>query len=143
MKILIFSFLGPFVLFGCQSSLKNDLADIKPGLYKEDVLDRVGSPHRRERLQGQDRWTYMYFENSEKNQKEILFSDGKATYVGNHQSPKISAEQQDQINEAQNAELEKKWAVQREEARKALPKFENDVKGTDEIRYVPKFVPVE
>lgn len=143
MKVLFFSFFGMFLLLGCQSSLKNELADIKPGLYKEDVLDRVGSPHRRERWQGQDRWTYMYFENSEKNQKEILFSEGKATYVGDHQNSKISAEQQDQINEAQNVELEKKWAAQREESRKDLLKYESDIKGSDEIRYVPKFVPVE
>lgn len=113
------------------------------GTYKEDVLDRLGSPHVRDRWHGMDRWVYQYDEETEKIQKEIHFNEGRAVYIGDHPKPAISAEEQDAINEKQNLELEKLYAQRREEIRKAFPKYEESIKGENEIRTVPHFEPIQ
>ena len=131
----------------CQTKPKDDFAQLKPGMYKNEVLGIMGSPQRTQRWHGMDRWTYIYFEERDRAEKEVHFSEGKATYVGGAYVPAVSAADQDRIYEAQNVEIEKEFAAQREAARKArvlqLPTFEEEVSGANEIRYVPQYVPMK
>ncbi len=131
----------------CQTSPKDEFSQLKPGMYKHEVLGIMGSPQRTQRWRGLDRWTYIYFEERDRAEKEVHFSEGKAAYVGGSFVPAVSAADQDQIYEAQNIELEKEFAAQREAARKVrnlqLPTYEEDVSGTNEIRYVPQYAPMK
>lgn len=141
-RSLLFSSLL-LALTACQSHTKRDFEKLKIGMYKEDVLDVMGSPHRRQRWQGMDRWTYIYMEEHDKIEKEVRFSEGRAQYLGSPYVPAVSADDQDRIYEAQNAEIEKELAARREENRQAFPRYEDNVRGTNEIRYVPRFVPLQ
>lgn len=144
-KLLLFSCLF-LSMAACQSKPKNDFAQLKTGMFKNEVLGIMGSPQRTQRWHGMDRWTYIYFDDSDRNEKEVHFAEGRATYVGASYAPPVSAEQQDRIFETQNLEIEKQFALQREEARKArqyFPAYEDDVRGTNEIRYVPSYEPLQ
>lgn len=43
---------------GCASHQKQALSKIQVGMDKADVLEKIGSPTRKARIFGQDRWTY-------------------------------------------------------------------------------------
>lgn len=122
----------------------DDFARLQPGMEKADVLDIMGSPQRTQRWHGMDRWTYIYYQNVARQEKEVHFADGRATYVGGKYEPPVSAEEQDRIFANENAEIEKTYAARREEfKRSGLPKFQEEVDGSNEIRYVPQFEPVK
>ena len=131
------------LLLACQSDPARDFTQLHPGMEKNDVLEIMGSPHQTGRWHGMDRWTYIYYENVNRQEKEIHFTDGKAIYLGAKPAPTVSAEEQDRLFEVQNAELEKTWAAHREENKRSLKTFQDEVEGTHEIRYVPQFVPVQ
>lgn len=119
---------------------------IKPGMEKTDVIEVMGSPQRTQRWHGMDRWTYIMYENAStpsRQEKEIHFSEGKAVYVGLPPVPKISADEQDRINEASNRAAAQAAAARAAEAKQTYQRMESESTGMEEIRYVPKFEPIE
>jgi hypothetical protein len=58
--------------------------------------------------------------------------------------PIISAEEKDLRNHQSNAELEKYYQNQmKNSSQNTFQKYEDQTKGTNEIRYVPQFKPIE
>jgi outer membrane protein assembly factor BamE len=141
-RALILSFLGLF-LCGCATDMNNQFQRIKVGMEKDEVLGLMDSPQRTQRTRGQDRWTYIFYHEDQRQEKEVHFSEGKAAYVGDHPIPAMAAEERDARNEAANKEIESIWQVQRQEARKAYSDYEQHMKGQDGVRYVPQFTPVQ
>lgn len=95
----------------CQSSQLKNFEQVSPNQEKDTVLEHVGNPTFKDRIKGQDRWTYVFYDNDKKYQKEIYFENGFVTYVGDPVPSFISAEQQDEINAEQERELSKmKWS---------------------------------
>lgn len=141
MRTTIALLISSSIIFGCSTNPVDDWAQVKPGMDKHEVLEIMGNPTRTQRLRGNDRWTYVFYDQNSKKSKVVEFSDGAATYVGDKPSPVISAEDQDVINETTNAALTKKLQKQREEADKALEDFEKaNTPGADST--VPQYEPV-
>ncbi len=134
-----------FLLNACATNMSQQFTRIQMGMEKDQVLALMDSPQRTLRWKGQDRWTYIFYENNIRQEKEVHFDLGKAVYVGDHKEPPISAVAKDEKNESSNAELEALYKSQIEESRKAMPQFEESVKGTaaDTIRYVPQYEPIQ
>jgi len=71
--VLIFS----SVIFGCATSLKQDLQKIDTGMDKSDVLNLLGSPWITRRVKTQDHWIYRFYEADQEYRKQFVFEYGK------------------------------------------------------------------
>lgn len=130
------------VLTACVNPQKR-FNKIQIGMEKDQVLNIMESPQYTERAHDTDRWTYIYYFDDQRVEKEVQFSDGKAIYAGDHQKPAVSAEEQDKLNEESNKALDQQIAAKRQENQNNYQKYEDDAAGSKEIRYVPQFVPVQ
>ncbi|MFN7262516.1 MAG: outer membrane protein assembly factor BamE [Pseudobdellovibrionaceae bacterium] len=141
MVILVLSLASLFTV-GCQMSPSKQFNKVTVGMEKDQVLEIMGSPQQTLRRSGADRWTYVFYNQETKESRQVHFSEGKAVYVGEVYKPEVSAEDQDTMNAQANAALEAQW--QQERIKRAQePSYEETVKGTNEIRYAPTFVPVQ
>lgn len=123
--------------------MREQFERVQVGMEKDDVLGLMDSPQRTQRWHGMDRWTYIFYTDGTRYEKEVHFADGKAKYVGEVFVPAVSAEEQDRINEESNRQVEALAQSRREENNRAYPQYESESKGTDTIRYVPQFRPVQ
>lgn len=131
-----------FSALGCVTKPSEDFAKLKPGMEKSEVLEIMGDPHYKVRRGGQDRWTWVYYDQNSKQESEVRFDQGKAVYVGAKPKPELTAEERDFANEKANLEIEKQFQAEREAARDNLPNYEDEVKGSGADSYVPKYEPV-
>lgn len=144
LALLLIAALAPLVNAGCQTSMGTDFQKLKPGMEKAQVLDIMGSPQRTQRWRGLDRWTYIFYDQELREEREVHFDQGKASYIGAKHVPTVSAEQQDAINEASNREVEERIRRNREEAARNLENYEGEIRGTESNPgYVPTFDPVQ
>jgi outer membrane protein assembly factor BamE len=116
---------------------------IHPGMEKDDVLTTMGSPQRTERFHGKDRWTYIFYEDRIRYEKEVHFFEGNAVYVGDPWKPEVSAAAADAKNEAENKAIADEVAKRYQDNPKAYSNYEKEVRGMDKVRYVPDFKPVQ
>lgn len=138
--ILLILSLG---LMGCQTNQLKQFDKVKVGMDKGDVLGLMGSPQKTLRWHGMDRWSYQFWQDDQFYNKEVHFNESVSKYVGEAFKPEVSAEQQDQINEASNKDLEAQALAKKQELRKEYSDYESQVRGENQIRYVPTFSPVE
>jgi outer membrane protein assembly factor BamE len=104
-----------FLLTGnlaCQSSRLRSFDKLLLGQEKDTVLEVMGGPTYHERIQGQDRWTYILYESDIRHEKVVYFLDGFLTYRGLPIPPIISAEEQDSINAEKNLKLSLKEQIE-------------------------------
>ncbi len=139
----------PVVLVGlmtsaCQTSMLKQFNKVKLGMEKDDVLDAMGSPSRTQRFHGKDRWTYVFYEDRVRFEKEVQFFEGNAIYVGDVSQPpaEVAAATIDQKNELRNKEIDAEIARDVEKHRKAYENYESEVRGENGVQYVPQFEPI-
>ncbi len=143
MRNLFLLYISAIFLFGCATNQRRQFEQVKIGMEKNDVLMLMDSPQRTQRWQGKDRWTYVFYDENTRLEKEVHFLEGKADYVGEVFKPEVSAAEQDARNEASNQEVEAMAQTQKAETQKAYSDFETRAKGEDAVRYVPQFEPVQ
>lgn len=144
MKVLITLLLSSLILIACTINQKKRFDRVQIGMDKDEVLSLMASPQITQRWHGMDRWTYIIYEDDVRLDKEVHFTEGKATYVGDAYKPPLSAEQRDQKNEESNAEVEKLAKTQKEENRKSYRQYEDSFQGTENKPvYVPEYKPVQ
>lgn len=126
---------------GCQTSMLKQFGEIKPGMEKAQVLNVMGSPSRTQRFHGKDKWTYVFYDDSIRFEKEIQFFEGSAIYVGERSQPDPdkTAVAVDIANEAKNKALDEQLAMTIQQNRKDYDSYESKMRGQDGIRYVPSF----
>lgn len=139
----------PVILLGlmttaCQTSMVKQFSDIKPGMEKDDVLQLMGSPNRTQRFHGKDRWTYIFYDERIRFEKEIQFLEGSAIYIGDpwRPEPDKDAVAADRLNEEKNARMDQQLASDIKEHRRAFEAYEAKAKGDGKVRYVPQFEPI-
>ena len=99
------------LLSACQTPRYKEFTGIKPGMQKDQVLETAGGPTVSRRWNGKDRWIYNYATTPEGTQtREVHFEDGKAVYVGAKPIPKVTAAEQDRLNEESNVAEDRKNA---------------------------------
>lgn len=131
------------LLTACQTNMLNEYNKLHLGMEKDDVLEVMGSPQRTQRFHGKDRWTYVFYQDRIRYEKEIQFFEGNATYVGDIWQPEVSAAQADAKNEAENKAIAEETVRKYEDNPQAYSNYEKEVRGTDKVRYVPNFRPVQ
>lgn len=133
-----------FVLSACQTSMLNQYSKVKAGMEKDDVLDIMGSPQRTQRFHGKDRWTYVFYDQRMRFEKEVHFFENNAIYVGDVWQPEESrsAFAMDKANDARNIEIDAQIMKDLETHRQAYDRYESQVRGTDKVRYLPTFEPI-
>ncbi|KYG60618.1 hypothetical protein AZI85_11465 [Bdellovibrio bacteriovorus] len=136
----------PVVIIGllttaCQTSMLKQFGEVKPGMEKDDVLDLMGSPSRTQRYHGKDRWTYVFYDDRIRFEKEVQFFNGNAIYVGDISQPEVTktAMAVDAINDQKNKEIDEQIAKEVEQHRKEYSDYEAKARGEDKVRYVPEF----
>ncbi|MEN0057887.1 MAG: outer membrane protein assembly factor BamE [Bdellovibrio sp.] len=132
------------LLAACQTSMLKQFEKVKAGMEKDDVLDIMGSPQRTQRFHGKDRWTYIFYDDRIRFEKEIQFFEGNAVYIGeiSQPEPEQSAVAIDTSNEDRNKEIDAQLARDMEEHRRAYDQYELKSKGADKVRYLPTFEPI-
>lgn len=146
MKLWLTILLTLPLLISCQSSPIRDFESVNEGMDKQSVLNIMGSPSWTLRWRGLDRWNYTFFENDQWTQKEVHFQNGKTVYKGEPPTPLVSAEEQDRINLQANLELAAKEKQDLETNRQQILVIDKSMQpetSNSEIRYVPRFVPLE
>lgn len=141
----IFLTLASYIVIGCQTPAKVDFAKVSAGMEKQDVLEIMGNPARTERFHGKDRWTYIFYDERTRMEKEVHFLEGNAVYVGDvwQPEPEKTAIAVDQKNEQNNAKIDAEIAVETAKNREAYSKYEKKVKGEDGVHYMPEFKPLQ
>jgi outer membrane protein assembly factor BamE len=89
----------------CQSSRLKSFENLTLGQEKDYVLDKLGNPTYTERINDQDHWSYIFYEDDIRHEKVIYFLDGYITFLGKPIPSIISAEEQDLINKEKNIQL--------------------------------------
>lgn len=132
-------------LSGCQTNMKKAFDEIKPGMDKDQVLETIGGPRAVTRFHGKDRWFIMFYQDDIRYEREIHFSNGIADYVGeSYVAPEEKqAAYVDKKNQESNDQIFKELVESKNQFGKGAEEYEKRVKGTDKIRYVPNFVPVQ
>ena len=136
-------FLGLFLLLGCTINQKKRFDQVQVGMDKDQVLGLLASPQRTQRWQGMDRWTYIFFEDEIKFEKEIHFLEGTAAYVGDIPKPALSADERDKKQDEENAEYDRNYQTKRDENRKSYEDYGSDGSNSTTPRYVPEFKPIQ
>jgi outer membrane protein assembly factor BamE len=127
---------------GCQTNEIKAFSSLQPGMDKGQVISIMGSPQVSDRIHGRDRWTYVFYHDELKHVKEVQFTEGKSTYIGDPPAPEVSATEQDAKNAAANKELETAARDLREQNRQGS--FRDDSsQSQNQIRYVPEFKPIQ
>jgi outer membrane protein assembly factor BamE len=118
--------------------------ELKPGMEKDDVLNRMGSPNQTQRFHGKDRWRYVFYDGDMRFEKEVQFFEGNATYIGETWQPPEdkSAYAMDAAYAAQNKQVDEQVAKDIEIHRNAYENYEAKTRGEDKVRYVPTFEPI-
>ena len=142
-SIYLVLFLTLGFSLGCQTNEIKAFAKVQPGMEKGDVISIMGSPRRSERWHGKDRWTYVFYHDDFRYEKEVQFEDGKSSYVGDVTHPEISAEELDKKNEVSNRELEVALKAQRESNHQSSVNNHESAPVQNQIKYVPDFKPVQ
>ncbi|WII72093.1 outer membrane protein assembly factor BamE [Bdellovibrio sp. 22V] len=125
----------------CQTSMLKQFSKIEPGMEKDDVLRLMGSPKQTQRFHGKDRWSYVFYDNRIKFEKEVQFFEGNAIYVGDKWQPEKdkTAAAIDGINDQKNQQIDEQIAKDVEAHRRSYEAYEKEAKGEDKVRYVPDF----
>ncbi|AHI04703.1 putative lipoprotein [Bdellovibrio bacteriovorus W] len=134
-----------FLLISCQTSPLKSFSEIKPGMEKGDVLYLMGSPNRTERVKGKDRWTYIFYENRIRFEKEVVFARGNAVYMGNpvEAEGEKTALAMDMRNDRINQEALEAEEQSRKKHRLDYENYESQTRGEDKVRYVPQFEAIQ
>lgn len=142
--ILSISLIGSSLLLSaCQTNMLKEYNKLHIGMEKDDVLEAMGSPQRTQRFHGKDRWTYIFYTDRVRYEKEVQFFEGNAIYVGDKWEPEVTAAQTDAKNEAENKAVEEETVRKYQENPQAYSNYEKEVRGMDKVRYVPNFKPVQ
>ncbi len=106
----------------CQTPQHKRFENVQLGMEKLDVVDAAGTPAKTRRWQGKDRWTYEMWNKADRTTivREVHFQNGRVTYIGRPVMPAVSAEEQDKINEAIDAEENRRIAEDEERRDKEL-----------------------
>jgi outer membrane protein assembly factor BamE len=130
---------------GCQTSMVKQFSTVQSGMEKDDILEIMGSPTRTQRFHGKDRWTYIFYDDKIRFEKEVQFFEGNAVYVGEVSQPELekSAFFVDKQNNEKNIQIEKMMAEDVKKHRQAVESYESKIKGADKVRYVPSFEPIQ
>lgn len=119
------------IFSSCQSTPRENFADVKLGMDKHGVLHIMGSPDVARRWQGRDRWIYNFDAETTTTMVdpgEVHFSNGLVVYKGAPPLPEVTAEEQDRRNAQENAALNAKWDQQRQARKNLYPELEEAVR---------------
>ena len=144
LSIIAILFIG-LISAGCQTSMIKQFNQVESGMDKDDVLEIMGSPTRSERFHGKDRWTYVFYDQQIRHEKEVQFFQGNAIYVGDIWQPPteqsaVAIDQKHAENEKLIAEQEAKENAVLKAARQEYEQYQAQTNGADEkVRYLPTF----
>lgn len=115
---------------------------------KDTVIDLMGNPQRLERFHSKDRWTYVFYDERVRYEKEIHFLDGISVYVGDIWQPE--PEKSWQAVEKEKAVIEEKYQADVAAKKELRVKnssdyadYEKEVRHEDKVKYMPEFTPVK
>lgn len=144
-KIHLLSLLLAALTFsGCQTNMNKAFESIKTGMDKDQVLEAIGGPRAVTRFKGKDRWFIVYYHKNLRYEKEIHFTNGLATYVGEpyEAPPEKQAAYVDRQNALQDILTQQDIINSRNEAAIEEARFEKKVRKEDKVRIVPQFEPI-
>lgn len=136
-----------FLLFlsACQTNMKKAFEEVQLGMDKDQVLTAIGGPRAVTRFHGKDRWFIAFYHEGIRYEKEVHFTEGYATYVGEPYEPPIekSAAYVDKKNQEFDLRTYTELIRARNVSDNAEEDYEKKVKGNDKVRFVPNFEPIQ
>jgi len=102
----------PFLMFAIcacvTSSFQEDFRRTRLGMDKDDILERLGTPYRKDHFEDKDWWYYTGFEQGIKYDKMVVFKNNQLIYAGKVATPPHlkKAARLDEENQMKNEELD-------------------------------------
>lgn len=145
-RLLLFSVC--ILAISCQTNMARQFDKIKPGSDKDKVLDLMGNPRTITRMDGEDRWYYLYYQDDIRQQREVHFHNGLVVYAGEKKKPipEIDPVAIDAKNEELNKHMEAEAEKRKEDSKNAYTnylKYQKKVKKEDDVQYLPDFEPIQ
>jgi outer membrane protein assembly factor BamE len=136
--------LVSFSLIGCQTHLLKEFEAITPGMEKDDVLGKMGSPSTSLRFHNKDRWIYVFYDDKMRLEKEVHFFEGNVVYIGEKWQPPYERQASvvDAKNKLQDESLRKQAEQENESRRSSFEEFTRRARFQDRVRYLPEFTPI-
>lgn len=133
------------LLLGCQTHLLKEMESLTPGMEKDDVLSKLGSPTTALRMHGKDRWIYVFYDDKIRLEKEIHFFGGNVIYIGEKWEPPYEKQAHviDTQNEKQQEELQRRVDQERQSNRDSYEEYLRRAHFNDRVRFLPEFTPIQ
>lgn len=143
-KYLISMSTAALFLTSCQTHLLKEFETITPGMEKDDVLGKMGSPSTSMRLHNKDRWIYVFYDDKMKLEKEVHFFEGNVVYIGEKWEPPYEKQASvvDAKNKLQDEALRRQTEQDAETRRDSFEDFTRRTRLQDRVRYLPEFTPI-
>lgn len=145
-KVLVTRFaLLSCLLLGCQTHLLKEMESLTPGMEKDDVLSKLGSPTTSLRMHGKDRWIYVFYDDKVRLEKEIHFFGGNVIYIGEKWEPPYEKQAHvvDAQNQKQQEELQRLADQERLSNRASYEEYLRRAHFNDRVRFLPEFTPIQ
>ncbi|MBK7960220.1 MAG: outer membrane protein assembly factor BamE [Bdellovibrionales bacterium] len=132
------------LLSGCQTHLLKEFETIAPGMEKDDVLGKMGSPSTSIRLHNKDRWIYVFYDDKMKFEKEVHFFEGNVVYIGEKWEPPYEKQASvvDAKNQLQDETLRRQAEQENKAQRDSFEEYTQRIRSQDRVRYLPEFTPI-
>ena len=89
MRLYVWLFV--LTLSGCASGLHQNLAKLRNGMDKDEVLSQAGDPRRTFRTNSQDHWIYVFHKEDQEWLQQVDFAEGKVVNIGRPQAKKAAS----------------------------------------------------
>lgn len=144
LKYLITITAMALLLSGCQTHLLKEFQTITPGMEKDDVLGKMGSPSTSMRFHNKDRWIYVFYDDKIKLEKEVHFFEGNVVYIGEKWEPPYEKQASvvDANNQRQDEALRRQTEQEAKVRRDSFEEFTRQTRPQDRVRYLPEFTPI-
>lgn len=147
MKLLLLLALS-FLAISCQTNMARQFDKINAGADKDKVLNLMGNPRHITRMDGEDRWYYLYYQDEARQQKEVHFRNGLVVYAGEKKKPTPDTDPVavDAKNEKLTEQIEAEAEKRKQDSKNAYTnyiKYQKKMKKEDEVQYLPDFEPLD
>jgi outer membrane protein assembly factor BamE len=116
--------IASLFFLACQTNQLKQFNTLQNGMDKDTVLESMGTPYSNVRSKGIDKWTYVFYENQLRYEKEVHFKTGNVVYVGEPKLAEVAAEVVDQKNADSENLILQELNRRKEENKNALMDYE-------------------
>ena len=135
--------IASLFFLACQTNQLKQFNTLQNGMDKDTVLESMGTPYSNVRSKGIDKWTYVFYDQQIRYEKEVHFKSGNVIYIGEPVTAKEPSAVADAKIAAQDTQEELELSKRKEENKKAFSNYEEETKSSKKVKYAPTYTPIQ